>query len=155
MIYYRYCKSPHFPHSKCRRKRVPCWSIYIISLCVQGEGRPGGGQGVCQYRWKRRIPASRSVLLPIGMHWILVLKGLWICIHLLRIRIRMFISMRIRIQPNKICNKLPVLHKELKKTKKIAQKLNEMELVHIYLIKKKKKITISTNFLEFFLFFPP
>ena len=108
MIYYRYCKSPHFPHSKCRRKRVPCWSIYIISLCVQGEGRPGGGQGVCQYRWKRRIPASRSVLLHIGMHWILVLKGLWICIHLLRIRIWMFISMRIRIQPNKICNKLPV-----------------------------------------------
>ena len=58
--------------------------------------------------------------------------------------------MRIRIQPNKIFNKL--LQAELKKTKKIAQKLKTMELVHIYLI-KKKKITISNDFLAFFLCF--
>ena len=41
-------------------------------------------------------------------------------------------QMRIRIQPNKIFNKL--LHEELKKTQKIAQKLKTMELVHIHLI---------------------
>ena len=60
--------------------------------------------------------------------------------------------MRIRIQPNKICNKL--LQAELKKTKKIAQKLKTMELVHIYLpVIFKTKITISTNFLAFVMFF--
>ena len=134
---------------------MPCWSIYIISLCVQGEGRPGGDQGVCQYRWKRRIPASRSVLLHIGMHWILVLKGLWICIHLLRIRIRMFISMRIRIQPNKICNKLPVLHKELKKTKKIAQKLKCNGACPHLLNLKKIKLQFLPISVNFFCFFPP
>ena len=60
--------------------------------------------------------------------------------------------MRIRIQPNKICKKL--LDK-LKYTKKIAQNLKTMELVRIYLIfYEYNKITISTNFLAIFLFFP-
>ena len=40
--------------------------------------------------------------------------------------------MRIRIQPNKICNKL--LHEELKNTKKITQELKTREVVHTYLI---------------------
>ena len=33
--------------------------------------------------------------------------GLWIWIHLLRIRIQQYFSMRIRIQPKQICYKLP------------------------------------------------
>ena len=41
-------------------------------------------------------------------------------------------QMQIRIQPYNICNKL--LHEVLKKTKKIAQKLKSIKLVHIYLI---------------------
>ena len=41
----------------------------------------------------------------------------------------------------------------LKKTKKIAQKLKTMELVHINLILQNKS-TIITNFLQFFQFFP-
>ena len=48
------------------------------------------------------------------------ISGLWILIYFLRIRIQLF-SMRIRIQPNKICDKL--LSEVLKKTKNIAQKL--------------------------------
>ena len=40
--------------------------------------------------------------------------GLWIRIHFLQIRIQLLFSMRIRIQPNKICNKLTVLYEVLK-----------------------------------------
>ena len=71
-------------------------------------------------------------------------------IPFLRIRIQLFFSMRIRIQPKKICNKL-VLDEELKQTKKIAQYFKKMEPVHNYLI-FYNEITISTNFLAFFCF---
>ena len=64
--------------------------------------------------------------------------GLWIRIHFLRIRIQLFFSkrtwiqMRIRVlsQPYKIC-KIKLACKVLKKTKKIAQKLKTMKLVHM------------------------
>ena len=50
-----------------------------------------------------------------------------------------------------MCYKL--LDDELKDTKKTAQNFKTMELVRINLI-FYNKITISTNFLAFFLFFP-
>ena len=76
----------------------------------------------------------------------------WFCRIFRQTRLRI----RIRFQPNKICNKLPF--EELKKTTKIAQKIKKMELVQIYSIFKLKP-PFSTNFLELFcvypLFFPP
>ena len=67
---------------------------------------------------------------------------------------QLFISMQIRIlsQLYKICKKLP--YEVLKKTKKNAQKLKTMELVHINLIFLNKS-TLITIFLAFFQFFPP
>ena len=60
--------------------------------------------------------------------------------------------MPIRIQPDKMCNKL--LHEELKKTKKIAQKLKTMKLVQIYLsFFLLQFLPVSLHFIFFYLNF--
>ena len=64
--------------------------------------------------------------------------------------------MRIRIQPNKICNTLP--NEELKKTKKIAQKSKVKKheacpnLLNFFYIPTGTIYLLSTNFHAFFLF---
>ena len=107
-----------------------------------------------QRNWKQIVKTNFQFFIPcLHLYTIMYSIMQWICIHFLRIRIQLFISMRIR-QPFKSgfgssITKFITNYKELKKTTKIYQKLKTMELVYIKLI-FSNKITISTNFPAFF-----
>ena len=107
-----------------------------------------------QRNWKQIVKTNFQFFIPcLHLYTIMYSIMQWICIHFLRIRIQLFISMRIR-QPFKSgfgssITKFITNYKELKKTTNIYQKLKTMELVYIKLI-FSNKITISTNFPAFF-----
>ena len=85
--------------------------------------------------------------------------GLWIRFHFLRIRIQLLISMRIRIQQLFKCGSrsqasltkfVTTYFMTRSKDKKDCSKVKNTGACPHLLYLKKKKITISTNFLAFF-----